>query len=200
MRSTLTSLALLALPALLASGCKEEEGNLFDERGVWAIEKYALDGGVLDDVPQERKNGFLLNFDPDLGVVAAAGCVSAESQTIESAICKTDPNAAYWECQCFAYTFEKDRMVWQAFLPGEMVPIVGDPLIEDSGAFEVMVQEFTALGLSYQFSPIPMGLFDSDGDLAKYVFQQKSLNVWDSPEVPGDPGLDACSAGCFGPE
>jgi hypothetical protein len=203
MRSTLTSLALLALPALLASGCKEEPGNLFDERGVWAIEKYALDGGVLDDVPQERKNGFLLNFNPDLGVVAAAGCVSAESQTIESAICKTNPNAAYWECQCFAYTFEKDRMVWQSFLPGEMPPVVEDPTVEGSTAFEVLVEEFPALGLSYQFSPIPMGLFDSDGDLAKYVFQQKSLNVWDNPEVPGgdgNPNLEACSVGCFGPE
>jgi hypothetical protein len=199
MRSTLTPLALLALPALLASGCKEEEPPLFDETGVWSVEKYALDGGVLEDVPQERKNGFLFNFNPDLGVLAVGSCKSADNQTIESAICVSNPNAAYWECQCFAYTFDKSRMVWQEFLPGEMPPIVGDPTVEGSEAFEVLVEVFPGLGRGYLFSPLPMGVFDSDGDLSKYVLQQKSLAVWEDPEeVVAQESLAECSAGCFG--
>lgn len=203
MRSTLTPLALLALPALLASGCKEEELPLFDETGLWAIEKYALDGGVLEDIPQERKNAFLLNFNSDLGVVAVGSCYSADNQNIESAICKSNPNAAYWECQCFAYEFEKSRMVWQSFMPGEMPPIIDDPTIDGAQSFEVLVEVFPELGAGYIFNPLPMGVFDSDGSVAKYVFQQKSTDVWNNPQVPGmapNPTLADCSLACFGPE
>jgi hypothetical protein len=199
MRSTLTPLALLALPALL-TGCPEEPTKLFDETGVWAVEKYALDGGQLNDVPQERKNAFLLNFNPELGVVAAGSCKSADNQTINSAICVSNPNAAFWECQCFAYTFDDSRMVWQPFMAGEMPPEVLDPAIEGSGAFEVLVEEFPALGRGYQFAPLPMDVFDSDGALAKYVLQQKSTTIWDESEVTGDPTLLQCSEACFGPQ
>ncbi len=204
MRSTLTpSLALLALPALLASGCKEEELPLFDETGVWAIEKYALDGGQLEDIPQERKNGFLLNFNPELGVVAVGSCYSATNQDLESAICKGNPAAAYWECQCFAYEFEKSRMVWQPFTASdtpEMPPVVGDPGIDGSGAIEVLVEVFPDLGRGYLYNPFPEGVFDSDGTLSKYVFQQKSPSVWDDAEVVGIAGrtLLECSTLCFG--
>lgn len=199
MRSTLTPLALLALPALLASGCKEEEPPLFDETGMWAIEKYALDGGVFQDMPQERQNAFLLNFNPDLGVVAVGSCVSADNQSIESAICKGNPNAAYWECQCFAYEFEKSRMVWQSFLPGEMPPIIQDPTIEGSESIEVLVEEFPGLGRAYIFNPLPMGVFDSDGSIAKYVFQQKATTTWTAAEVAAE-SIGECSVACFGPD
>ncbi|MFV8750275.1 hypothetical protein ACNOYE_06965 [Nannocystaceae bacterium ST9] len=170
---------------------------MFDETGVWAVEKYALDGGQLEDIPQERKNAFLLNFDSDLGVVAVGSCFSANNQDIESAICKSNPAAAFWECQCFAYEFKKSRMVWQPFDPGAEIPIVGDPEIEGSGAFEVLVEEFPSLGLGYLYNPMPMGVFDSDGTLSKYVLQQKAVNVWTEAEVAPDSLLE-CSVGCFG--
>lgn len=199
MRSTLPRLTLLALPALLASGCQEEEPPLFDETGVWAVEKYALAGGAFSDIPQERKNAFLLNFNPDLGVVAVGSCYSADNQDIESAICKSNPAAAYWECQCFAYEFAKSRMVWQPFAAGEMPPVVGDPLIEGSEAFEVLVEVFPDLGRAYLFNPIPMGVFDSDGSASKYVLAQKSPTVWDNAEFAPE-SLAECSVACFGPD
>jgi len=202
MRSTLSSPALLALPALflalVASGCKEEEPPLFDETGVWAIEKYALDGGQLQDIPQERKNAFLLNFDTDLGVVAVGSCYSATNQDLDSAICKTNPAAAYWECQCFAYEFDKSRMVWQSFMPGDTPPtVIDDPTIEGAKSFEVLVEVFPDLGRAYLYNPLPIGVFDSDGALAKYVFAQKSTTVWDNAEVAPE-SLAECSVACFG--
>lgn len=197
MRSTLTLLTCLALPALLVSGCKEEPQPLFDETGVWAVEKYALDGGQLEDIPQERKNAFMLNFDPGTGVVAVGSCFSATNQDIESAICKGNPEAAYWECQCFAYEFEKSRMVWQPFDPGQTPPPVGDPALEGSGAFEVLVETFPELGRGYLFNQIPEGVFSSDGVVSKFVLQQKSPSVWDTAEVAPE-GLTECSMLCFG--
>lgn len=194
MRSTLTFSTCLVLFAL-ASGCKEEPQDLFDETGVWSVEKYAIDGGQLNDVPQERKNAFQANFNPDLGVVAIGSCFSAANQDIDSAICHSNPAAAYWECKCFAYSFSESRMVWQPFEPGQEIPEVGDPELEGSGAIEVTVEEFPELGRGYMFYQIPEGVFSSDGVVSKFVLQQKSLSIWDESDPPG---LGECSVACFG--
>ncbi|HLT35191.1 MAG TPA: hypothetical protein VK034_02875, partial [Enhygromyxa sp.] len=55
--------ALLAATAIL-TGCPEEDTRLFDETGVWALERYSLDGGMYIDISQNRKNKFLLRFKP----------------------------------------------------------------------------------------------------------------------------------------
>lgn len=182
-------------------GCQPEEDNrLFDERGVWAVEKYRLPGNETTDVSQQRKNRFLLRFSPEDDVVAAANCfVPGESDSITAALCDLSKSSAQWACRCFAYEYDEDVMVWQEFEPGDPVPAVGDPTVEDSGAHELTVEFFGDSTQTVTFTALPLDLFDSDGELAAHTFQIKADSVWTGVDVneDGTPDLDACSQSCF---
>lgn len=208
----ITTAAIIALVSL--SGCKEEDTRLFDETGVWALEKYSLDGTPYQDINQGRKNRFLLRFKPndpeigDGGVVAASACHEVMTDiNVNSSSC-TNATLSTWSCQCFAYTYEGSTMVWQEFAPGDPVPpvgAVGGDSTGDTGgaaggsAHELMVTAFGEATVTYQFDALPLGLFNSDGELSKHVFQVKADAVWTDVDVntDGTPDLDECTMLCF---
>jgi hypothetical protein len=204
----ITTAAILALVTL--SGCKEEDTRLFDETGVWALEKYSLDGSPFEDINQARKNRFLLRFmpnDPEIGdggIVAAAACHEMGSSVDVTASSCTNAAYSQWSCQCFVYTYTGSKMVWQEFAPGETPPAVGTPGDGEtdgmgSGAHELTVSAFGETAATYLFDPLPLGLFNSDGDLSKHVFQIKADTLWTNVDVDADGtlDLDMCSMDCF---
>lgn len=206
----MSSARLVAIAALLAAtatltSCTEEDTRLFDETGVWALEQYSLDGGPYVDIAQNRKHRFLLRFKPDDGVVAAAAChEQATEPDVNSSNC-TNTGLSTWTCQCFAYTYDKDRMVWQEFAPGDDVPPVGAPGAdgetegEAGGAHELFLAAPTGTTATYEFSSLPLGLFDSDGTNSKHVFQIKADTLWTETDIneDGTMDLEACSQSCF---
>jgi hypothetical protein len=175
-----------------------DEPTLFDERGVWSVEQYALDGGPLVDISAVRANRFLLRFKPEDQVVAAAACAEQDTDVdINGSNC-TNAALASWSCECFAYTFAGEQMVWQAFtpVPGEPPPTVG------ASGHALTVAVPPGGGSSYEFRPLPPGLFNSDGVVSKHVFQHKADEIWTDVDVnvDGTPDLEACSRSCFASE
>jgi hypothetical protein len=206
----MSSARLVATAALLAAtatltGCPEEDTRLFDENGVWALEQYSLDGSPYIDVAQNRKNRFLLRFKSDDGVVAAAACHEEGTQVSVNGSNCTNAGLSTWTCQCFAYTYDNNRMVWQEFAPGDPVPPVGAPGAdgetdgEGSGAQEVLLEAPSGTTATYAFSSLPMGLFNSDGMVSRHVFQIKADSVWTDTDInmDGTADLEACSQSCF---
>jgi len=204
---------LLAFAAL--TGCAEEDTRLFDETGVWTLEKYTLDGSPFKDIDQNRKNRFLLRFKPadgpgeedeEQGVVAAAACHETGSDVDVDASTCVNAGLATWSCQCFTYTYEGSTMVWQEFEPNTSPPLIGAPTSGETGgdgdgggAHTLTVAGFEGAAATYQFVSLPEGLFNSDGEISKHVFQLKAEKVWTEVDIDGDetPDLDACSMSCF---
>ena len=97
-------------------------------------------------------------------------------------------------------------MVWQEFAPGDMPPAVGAVDGGDetgggtgTGAHEVNLSKFGDTAATYQFDSLPVGLFSSDGDIAKHVFQQKAPTIWTDVDLNEDGMMDLeqCSMLCF---
>ena len=199
-RTSTTLGVLLAFAAL--AGCAEEDTRLFDETGVWTLEKYTLDGTPFKDVDQNRKNRFLLRFKPDDGVVAAAACHESGTEvSVDSSTC-VNAGLSTWDCRCFSYAYDTDRMVWAEFDPGATPPLVSldedAPVIpEDSHSLQVAAFENAAS--TYQYISLPMGLFNSDGEVSKHVFQIKANSVWTEADInmDGMMDLETCSMSCF---
>ncbi|PRP92891.1 hypothetical protein ENSA5_46570 [Enhygromyxa salina] len=203
------TVAAVAIALASLTSCKEEDTRLFDEAGVWTLEKYSLEGMPYQDIDQGRKNRFLLRFKPDDGVVAAAACHEQGTDIdVNSSTC-VNAGLSTWSCQCFAYTYEESTMIWQEFAPGEPPPVVGIPSGDggtgDTGgtmegdSHDLSLSSFGDLSATYEFHSLPMGLFNSDGDLAKHVFQIKADTVWTEVDLNDDgvPDLEACSQSCF---
>jgi hypothetical protein len=216
-RVVTTVAAVVVSLASLSSltSCKVEDTRLFDETGVWTLEKFTIDGTPYQDINQGRKNRFLLRFIPNTdvepptgGIVAAAACHEMGSDIdVKGSTC-VNAGLSTWSCQCFAYTYEESTMVWQEFTPGETPPVVGTPAAGDEtgdtggaagDAFEVSVSAFADSASTYLFDPLPAGLFNSDGDVSKHVFQIKADTVWTEVDINEDgvPDLEECSQLCF---
>jgi hypothetical protein len=196
---------LLATAAVLALvSCKEEDTRLFDETGVWTLDRYSLDGSPYTEINQGRKNRFLLRFKPDDAVVAAAACHEQGFEVdVDSSSC-TNAALSEWSCQCFSYLYDGSTMTWQEFAPGDQPAPVGavdggDTEGTGMGAHEVNLSAFGTTAATYQFDSLPVGLFNSDGDLSKHVFQQKAPAIWLDVDVNADGVLDLeqCSKLCF---
>jgi hypothetical protein len=204
----IVNVCVVATAAILALvGCKEEPTYLFDEEGVWTLEKYSLDGTPYQDINQARKNRFLLRFKPDDNVVAAAACHEQGFEVdVNSSSC-TNATLATWSCQCFSYTYTESTMVWQEFAPGDTPPAVGpvggggegDTGGMEGTAHEIELSAFGETAATYQFDSLPPGLFNSNGDISKHVFQIKADSIWLDVDVNQDMVLDLemCSSLCF---
>jgi hypothetical protein len=192
--------ALLAATVTLLLGCQEEDTRLFDETGVWALERYALDGGAYVDIAQIRKSLFLLRFKPDDGVVAAAACHEQNTEVNVNGSSCLNAGLSQWSCQCFSYVYDENRMVWQEFTPGDPPPPVSAPgTDEEGGSHELFLSAAKDATATYEFSPLPPGLFNSDGMISKHVFQIKADSVWTGVDKNNDGVMDleACSQACF---
>lgn len=166
--------ALCAL-TVLAGACKEEGRDvLFEENGTWALFQYDIEGKGLEPFDTAaRVDKFLLHFDMEAGVVAAASCVDSMDRTdLTTTLCDVDK----FECRCFAYTYEKSTMTFAEEVPG------GDPKTTT-----INLESYPGYNSTYLFEPLPEGLFNSDGTSSKYLFQARG----DSKFMPTG-CLDAC--------
>lgn len=204
--SSLAALSALALLTALG-GCKEEDNRLFDESGVWSMTNYtnwatddtSYDGTLFPAPLNTHENAFMLNFNRDLGIVAAAACgFQGSGTTPATSTCRIgDADDLDWECNCFAYEFDNDVMRWTEFAPGDQVPSVGSGDTDGaSGTTTITATEFTEISNSYQLTPLPGpstfdldGLFESDGDLDRFVFGQRTPSLFTE---------SGCDVSCFG--
>jgi hypothetical protein len=128
-RTILRLLPLLG-GSILATGCPEDEETpkLFDETGAWSLISYNLTGeGAPNDVDSmNRKDAFMLSFDPTNKVVQTAACIDEASGSVTPADspCLLTPTDTEWVCSCFGYAFENDKMKWREFEAGSMPPVV----------------------------------------------------------------------------
>jgi hypothetical protein len=206
-RSSLPMFMFATAAVLALGGCPEEDTRLFDETGVWTLDRYSLDGTPYQEINQGRKNRFLLRFKPDDAVVAAAACHEQGFEVdVNSSSC-TNAALSTWSCQCFSYTYEGSQMIWQEFAPGDTPPPVGavgggdgtDSGGTEGSAHAVNLSAFGETAATYQFDTLPLGLFNSDGELSKHVFQVKADTIWTMIDLNDDGMLDLeeCSSLCF---
>ncbi len=207
----------LVATALLTAACGGDDGpgKLFDEDGVWELTQFALEGSGIESVSNTRSANFFLKFDNANRVVQTAMCANRENADPTNSECRgfTD---AQWNCQCFGYDFEGDQMAWQQFDAGGEIPVVqvgraaaddeapaetdgetDGAGAEDDGAAEPApegsVHEFTVaevngVGSTYDLTPLPAGVFGSDGSVSRFIFQAKAPSQFDqvleNDEVP----------------
>ncbi len=175
--------ALCALVA--ATGACKEEGptKLFEEKGAWSLDKFDIGEGIENLDLQEREDQFLLYFDPETEIVAAATCIdSMGNMEISESLCDIQE----FTCRCFNYTFEESQMTWIEFTPevkasgaGTWVtpPDPPDPADEDGGGpkpgepFGITLEAYPESNNTWRYSGLPFGLFSSNGVSSRYVFQ-----------------------------
>lgn len=174
LRVSLPSLAALCALAMAAGACKEEEPiSLFDEQGTWFLKLFDIEGtGLTNFDVAQRENQFLIHFNKDAQIVASAGCIDSMDRTdITETLCDT----GNFQCRCFNYEFTDTTMVWTEFTPKGGVKAEDPPM--DSTApkvgepYSISVEAYPESGQTYRYSTLPYGLFNSDGETSRYVFQ-----------------------------
>jgi hypothetical protein len=198
-RTGFLSVATLLLSQ--AAGCSGDDGpeKLVDEQGVWSLLSYDLTGeGSLRQVDaMTRGDAFLLQFDSSNDVVTAAWCGLDESDTPSNSTCRLQPDAARWFCRCFAYAYEGSQMRWGEFDAGAVPPNVTlagtEPVPSDDegetdangggggggGDGLIILSGVAGQAATYDFTPLPEGVFASNGETSKYRMQQKAPRLFD---------------------
>jgi hypothetical protein len=198
-RSTLLVLAALGL-GLTAGGCKDDPPppKLFQEAGTWSVVVYDLEGtGIQNDIDvMTRRDSFLLQFDTAEKVVTSAACVETDADTVADSLCLINPDDTHWSCRCFAYDFVEEQQLWREFNAGDVPPVVklsdmDDPNAEgggtatDGGGGEgtgdtiVQVSEIMDVNSTYNFRPLPEGVFGSNGTSSRFVMQKRANSLFD---------------------
>lgn len=197
-RQRICALGVFAL-GLGATACKDSgPGKLFEEDGVWSLQRFTLDGGTPIDINEmTRGDAFQLKFNAGPQVVTAAWCGSMETDDPITSTCRLDTDAM-WFCRCFAYAYEDDQMIWREFDAGNAPPDVPfDPDAASGGGGggtgtgtgggdggmtggDTLIQlgEVPNITSTYSFRGLPSGLFGSQGDVSQFIFQQKSPTIF----------------------
>lgn len=203
-------LVLGALGLSLTGACKEDPPTpkLFAEDGAWSVISYDLvgNGNQIEVNDANRRDAFMLSFDSAERVVTTAACVASESDTVADSLCLLDPSNTYWDCRCFAYDFVREEMLWREFNAGDIPPDVSLSETEDpaggtsggggggEGDTLITVAEITDVNSTYNFRPLPEGVFGSDGMTSRFVLRQRSPAVfaraYEDPD--GRPGCSPC--------
>lgn len=154
---------------VLAGGCEEEGRDvLFDEDGTWALLLYDIDGRGLEEFSaSSRVDQFMVHFKTNEeetgGIAAAASCIDSMGRTdLTQTLCDVDK----FECRCFDYTFEGSAMTFT-----DRAPKGGE--VTDPKTTAVEVAEYEGYSSTYRFEPLPEGLFNSDGEISRYVLQAR---------------------------
>lgn len=182
-----------ALTILTAAGCKQEEpGPLFDEGGSWVLLFFRLaDGDLLSDFGSAlRQNKYMVYFDKEANIVAAAACNdSMGKQGLRESLCDLPKEQGGYYCRCFNYEFEEATMTWTEFVPKGQ-PRPPEPGDEDKDAgvvasgspVQLEVEEYSpdTYNDTYRFTPLPFGVFDSNGRTSEYVFQARGAAAFDA--------------------
>lgn len=212
-RSTLLVLAALGL-GLTATACKDDPPTpkLFQEKGTWTVIRYDIEGnGEERNVNQNTaRDSFLMQFDTAERVVTTAACVERETDTVDSSPCLLQPQSTEWHCRCFAYDFVRDEMLWREFNPGEEVPTVklsdmdgggdedgtggDDGEADATGDALVRVSEIEDVNSTFNFRPLPDGVFGSNGESSRFVMQKRADSLFDKvyEDPEGRMGCEPC--------
>lgn len=189
---------------LTLSACADDETTtLFNEAGTWELVSYQLDAesSLRDIDDQNQGEAFLLKFRPDLGVVQTAACGVDEQDDPTNSTCRLTPSQTSWFCGCFAYAFEGSQMAWKEFTAGETPPVVDPPIPNMASADpETLTIELSGVmnvAFTYEFRPLPSGTFGSDGDRARFVFEQKAVRTFDQvfDDLEDRPVCEPCAMG-----
>ncbi len=168
--------AICAL-ATVAGGCGDDEPiPLFDEQGTWSLVLFDIEATGLEKFDSSiREEKFMIYFDQEAQVVASAGCIDTMLNTgITKNLCDTGE----FQCRCFNYEFIETKMTWTEFTPEGGTPPPAPP--EDSAApkpgepYTITVEAYPESGATYRYSTLPYGLFESDGETSRYVFQGRN--------------------------
>ncbi|MCA9653088.1 MAG: hypothetical protein KC501_24450 [Myxococcales bacterium] len=201
--------------SLLAGGCNDDPppSKLFDESGAWSVIKYDIDGsGDLNDVDvNNRRDAFMLHFDNAERVVTTAACVENENETPANSTCLLTPTTTQWICRCFGYAFKDDRMLWREFEPGDVPPTLGVDDIDapaadgmadtDTGGGMaagddtlIILGEIMDINSTYNYRPLPTGVFGSNGEDSRFVLQARAGSVFDRAydDPDGRPSCEPC--------
>jgi hypothetical protein len=195
-------------------------GKLFDEDGSWELDAYDLSGSGYTDIRvQTADEAFLLKFDASARVVQTAMCAELETHTPANTQCRlTAGDDSFWFCKCFAYAFVEDQMQWRQFEAGETPPKVdftgeggggegtpsddtatggssggggGTGAVDPAADTVIQLAEIPGVVGEYEFAPLPIGVFGSDGLVSRHRFQQRAPSLFD--QVFADPdGRTAC--------
>lgn len=185
----LLSCGVLGL-SLLTAACDDDEGpgTLFDEEGVWSVVNYDLDGsGDLKEIDtMNRRDAFMLSFDPENRVVTTAACGETENDTPANSGCLLTPDTTSWFCSCYGYDFVEDQMLWREFDAGDIPPELSldDVVVGEDGTTDAELGTVIQLGpiegvsSTFNYLPLPDGLFGSNGENSRYIFQARSAAVF----------------------
>jgi hypothetical protein len=166
-------------------------------------------GGLNSIDNDVRGDAFMLRFNASEKVVQTAMCGETEQDTPGNSQCKLIPQDTSWFCHCYAYAYEDDVMVWREFDAGSTPPEVtiddaspggssasasasgtgGDTDTDGGGddsagapsgdAIRIELAALPNISSTYQFRPLPVGIWGSDGSISSYVLQQKAASVFD---------------------
>lgn len=175
--------------AALSAGCQEDPKPLFDEdAGAWVLTLAKVeDGDSIDDLGSAmRSEKFMISYDKAKGLVAAASCNdSMDNQSVKESLC--DGNPTRYACRCFEYEFDLTEMTWIEFLPeGQPMPAEPDEEQQMMGAlpfgsaYRIALEAYADFGNTYRYTPLPFGLFDSNGYSSEYVFQVRAKDKFDA--------------------
>ena len=218
LRSLASSALIAAALSVTACGDDPGPGKLFEEDGVFELKRFALGGSGLEEVSSQKAKTFFLKFDKEAKVVQSAMCSDDDIDDPTNSEC-TSITDSMWICQCFGYAFEEDQMAWQAFEAGGTVPIVkvgqeeveedpaagdtdtdggsgggeagGDEPAPAGGIHQFTVAESAGEAATFDFTPLPAGVFGSDGLTSKFVFQKKAPSLFDP--VLDNPDRPVCA-------
>ncbi|MDC0717169.1 hypothetical protein [Nannocystis bainbridge] len=178
-----------ALP-ILAAGCQEEPLPLFDEQGTWVLSLFSLEDGdpISDFGSGLRQEKYMIFYDKDAKVVATAACSdSMGEQGVKASQCDLSGEQGY-ACRCFNYEFDETRMTWTEFVPkGQPKPpepgeedIANGAVPPDQGV-RIQLEEYSpdTYNDTWRYTPLPFGVFDSNGVTSQYVFQGRSEASFD---------------------
>lgn len=175
----MAGLGLLMGALLGPAGCKDETPTLFNESGVWQMLNFDIGRGLMKVDEDFRRQAMLLKFKSDMGIVQSAFCAETESQTAADSTCRIAVELTAWHCHCYAYVFEHDQMAWREFEAGEPRPSVSLADAEDEDdVWLIDVLEHETTRETFQFSPLPEGLFGSDGSSSRFIFQRKASSLY----------------------
>lgn len=185
LRSPLSTGTTTALCALLLGGCSPDDERITDvENGAWTVAAYDLEGdGTYSFKEQSCKTAAIVRFVSD-DVLYVARNKSLSSITDETCV-STEPE---WFCTCFAYSYKSDTQTWVEFDAGATPPTV----TENAGnGTTITLSEDPDISDRYIFSPLPEGIFSSDGESSSYILARKAETL---AEVTG------CEAVCAPPQ
>lgn len=183
--------------ALALCGCpSEEDTRLFEEEGVWTLTQFDLGGMGLTAVDNNsRKDAFLVKFDATRRIAAFAACGTGDNFSVNSSLCKTLPeDSREWQCTCVRYSYDESTMTSIVFPEDGSIPPKPSSGFEDEEgnvAVDTLLNVNETVANSYVFGPLPKGVYDSDGEISRYVFQQRAPGAFDET---------GCEEVCMGDE